>query len=77
MISTEEAIKMQGVEFTYIFEDGDSIPAYVKKFDPETGKLTCYSLEAETEEGGPLPQVKTRSLMVLFAYLLEQHWKRV
>jgi hypothetical protein len=51
MLTINEAIKMQGVEFTYFFEDGDSIPAYVKKFDPESGKLTCYSLEPKTKRG--------------------------
>ncbi len=50
MLTVEEAIKMQGVEFTYVFEDGDEIQAYVKKFDPEIG-LTCMSLEAETRDG--------------------------
>jgi len=47
MITVEEAKKMLGVEFTYIFEDGDTIPAYVKAFDPEIG-LSCMSLGLET-----------------------------
>ena len=49
-MNIEEAKKMQGVEFTYIFEDGDTIQAYVKKFDPEVG-LTCLSLATETKQG--------------------------
>lgn len=51
MLTINEAIKMQGVEFTYFFEDGDSISAYIKKFDPESGRLTCYSLEPKTKDG--------------------------
>jgi len=46
----EEAKKMQGIEFTYVFGDGDTVPSYVKKFDPEVG-LTCLSLDTETKNG--------------------------
>ena len=46
----EEAKKMEGTEFIYEFPCGDTIPAYVKKFDPKIG-LTCLSLTSETEEG--------------------------
>ena len=46
----EEAKAMQGTEFIYVYADGDEIPAFVKKFDPEVG-LTCMSLEAETRDG--------------------------
>lgn len=46
----EHAKKMLGTEFVYHFEDGDTIKAYVKAFDPEIG-LTCYSLEMFTDEG--------------------------
>jgi hypothetical protein len=49
-MNIEEAKAMEGVEFDYIFEDGDTIRAYVKKFDPEIG-LTCLSLETETKLG--------------------------
>jgi len=46
----EEAKKMEGTEFTYIFEDGDTIQAYVKKFDQKVG-LTCLSLTTQTKDG--------------------------
>ena len=41
---------MVGTEFTYVYPNGDSIQAYVKKFDPEIG-LTCMSLETESAWG--------------------------
>jgi len=41
---------LEGTEFTYIFEDGDTIRAYVKKANPEIG-VTCMSLETETTMG--------------------------
>jgi hypothetical protein len=46
----EEAKKMEGTEFTYEFEDGDTIRAYVKKFDPDRG-LSCWSFSLETDGG--------------------------
>ncbi|KKS16773.1 MAG: hypothetical protein UU74_C0033G0005 [Candidatus Woesebacteria bacterium GW2011_GWA1_41_7] len=49
-MTPEEMKLMIGTEFTYIFEDGDSIPAYIKAFDPEIG-LTCMTLDTETKEG--------------------------
>ena len=49
-MNIEEAKKMEGTEFIYQFSDGDTIPAYVKKFDPEIG-LTCFSLQTETVKG--------------------------
>lgn len=50
MLTIEEAKKMEGTEFIYQFEDGDTIRAFVKKFDAEKG-LTCMSLETKTERG--------------------------
>ena len=49
-MKVEEARKMEGTEYIYYYSDGDSIPAYVKKFDPKVG-LTCYTLEAKTKRG--------------------------
>jgi len=46
----EEAKKMEGAEFTYKFEDGDTIRAYVKKFDPDKG-LSCWSFSLKTDGG--------------------------
>lgn len=50
----EEAKKMVGTEFIYLYIDGDSILAYVKKFDPEIG-LTCMTLETKTRRDGRKP----------------------
>lgn len=56
-MTIEEAKKMLGVEFTYIFPSGDTIKAYVKAFDPEVG-FSCYSLETESLNGwAPEPWV--------------------
>jgi hypothetical protein len=49
-MTPEEAKAMVGTEFTYGYSDGDTIQAYVKKFDPEIG-LTCISLETESKDG--------------------------
>ena len=49
-MNIQEAKAMEGTEFTFIFEDGDTVRAYVKKFDHEVG-LSCYSLETETVMG--------------------------
>lgn len=46
----KEAIAMQGTEFTYQFLDGDTIQAYVRKFDPKVG-LSCWSFGLVTERG--------------------------
>lgn len=50
MMTIEEAKKMVGTEFTYIYSDGDSVRAYVKAFDPEIG-LTCVTLDTVTARG--------------------------
>ena len=50
MLTVEEAMKMVGTEFDYIYEDGDTVRSYVKKFDPEIG-LTCLTLETESLRG--------------------------
>lgn len=42
---------MEGVGFTYVFQDGSSMPAYVKRFDIETGKLSCWSFSLTTDDG--------------------------
>jgi len=47
----EEAKAMEGVEFIYEYSDGDTVPAFVKKFDPEVG-LSCLSLATETTRDG-------------------------
>jgi len=40
-MTPEEAKQMQGVEFTYVFPSGDSMPAYVKWVDVESGRMTA------------------------------------
>jgi len=45
-----EAMGMEGTEFDYEFEDGDTIRAYIKKFSPLVG-CTCFTLEPETKSG--------------------------
>lgn len=49
-MTPEEIKAMRGTEFTYVFDDGDTIRAFVKEYDPEVG-LTLSSLEAETVNG--------------------------
>jgi hypothetical protein len=49
-VTVEEAKGMLGEEFTYTYEDGDTIRAYIKAFDEKIG-WTCYSLESETKDG--------------------------
>jgi hypothetical protein len=67
MLTIEEAKKMIGTEFDYIFEDGDSIRAYVKKFDPEIG-LTCMSLDIVTEKGWKNPNSEKDGTMCVIAF---------
>lgn len=51
MLSVDEAVKMQGEEFLYIFKDRkDTINAYVKKFDPKKG-FSCWSFGLITDKG--------------------------
>jgi hypothetical protein len=50
-MNLEEMKAMEGVEFTYVFEDGSSMPAYVKRFDIKTGKLSCWSFSLTTDSG--------------------------
>jgi len=49
-LTVEEAIKMQGTEFIYEFLNGDTMPAYIKKFDPKVG-LSCWSFGFVTKQG--------------------------
>lgn len=55
MLTVEEAIKMRGTEFIYVFEDGDVIGAYVKEFTPEVG-LSCHALSDITNKGYTFPE---------------------
>jgi len=53
-MTPEEAKKMEGTEFDFVYEDGDSIRAFVKKFDPEIG-LTCMTLSTKSNRDGYYP----------------------
>ena len=50
MITIEEAVKMQGTEFIYEFVNGNTIEAFVKKFDPKRG-FSCWSFDLITDQG--------------------------
>lgn len=50
MLTIEEAKALVGTEFTYFMQEGVSVPAFVKKFDPEIG-FTCISLDTEFSNG--------------------------
>jgi hypothetical protein len=50
-MNLQEMKAMEGVEFIYVFQDKDSIPVYIKKFDTETGKLSCWSFSLTTDNG--------------------------
>jgi hypothetical protein len=50
-MTPEEAKQMEGTEFTYVFEDGDTIQAYVKKVDPEKFMFSCWSFGLVTDQG--------------------------
>lgn len=53
-VTIDEAIAMRGTEFIFMFNDGDTIKAYVKAFDPNVG-LSCFTLEDETAAGHEMP----------------------
>lgn len=49
-MTLKEMKAMEGVEFTYIYSNGDTIPAYIKKFDPKIG-LSAFTLATKTRDG--------------------------
>lgn len=49
-LTCEEVRAMRGVEFTYIFSDGDTIPAFVAEVQMGRG-LTCKALCPKTKNG--------------------------
>lgn len=50
MLSIKEALQMPGTPFIMVFSAGDTMEAYVKKFDPKDG-LSCWSLGLVTSDG--------------------------
>lgn len=50
-MTPEEIMSFQGVEFTYVFEDGDTMPAYIKKIDLNRNIMSCWSFSLVTDQG--------------------------
>jgi len=50
-MTTEEIMSFQGHEFTYVFEDDDTMPAYIKKIDLAEELLTYWSFSLVTDTG--------------------------
>ena len=50
-MTTEEIMSFQGHEFIYFFEDGDTMPAYIKKIDLDKKIMTCWSFSLVTDNG--------------------------
>lgn len=51
-LTIEEAQKMEGTEFTYVFDTEDSVQAFVKKIDLDKNpRLTCVSLDTQSKAG--------------------------
>jgi hypothetical protein len=50
-MTPEEMKAMEGTEFLYCFESGRTMKSYVKKVDPETGMLSCWSFSLTTDCG--------------------------
>lgn len=46
--TNEEAKALRGTEFTYVFEDGDTVQAFIAQVDLEVG-LTCKALTRLTD----------------------------
>jgi len=50
-MTAEEIMSFQGYEFTYVFKDGDTMPAYIKKIDLYEELITCWSFSLVTANG--------------------------
>ena len=50
-MTDKEMLAMQGTEFIYEFDCGDTMPAYIKKIDPSKGMMSCWSFSFITEGG--------------------------
>jgi len=48
-MTAEEIMSFQGHEFTYVFEDEDTMTAYIKKIDLEEELLTYWSFSLVTD----------------------------
>jgi len=47
----EEIMSFQGHEFTYVFKNGDTIPAYIKKIDLDKNLISGWSFSLVTDNG--------------------------
>ena len=77
-MNDQEVRAMVGTEFIYEFDDGDTIPAYIKACDPQVG-LTCYSLEPKTTRDGwrdPHPDNSDGTFCVTVFNLKLHPWTR-
>lgn len=54
-MTDKEILSMQGTEFIYEFNDGDTIPAYIKKIDIKNYKISCWSFTLTTDQGYKIP----------------------
>jgi len=50
-MTIEEIISFQGHEFTYVFEDEDTMSAYIKKIDLDKKIMTYWSFSLVTDNG--------------------------
>jgi len=50
-MTSEEIMSFQGHEFTYFFEDEDTMPAYIKKIDLKKNQMSCWSFSLVTDNG--------------------------
>jgi hypothetical protein len=71
-MTREEMMGMAGVEFDYIFEDGDKIRSYVKLVDVDNCRLSLWSLGLVTEAGfefkpSNVEETEEQALCVAFA----------
>ena len=48
-MTTEEIMSFQGHEFTYVFPDKDTMPAYIKKIDIENKLMSWWGFSLITD----------------------------
>ena len=50
-LTKKEILSFQGHEFTYVFENGDTMPAYIKKIDLKSNLCSYWSFSLTTNNG--------------------------
>lgn len=74
-MTKKEAKAMEGTEFIYEFEDGDTMSAYVKKVDVKTGQMSCWSFSLTTDQGYEFePQNKDEEAEGACCVLVGRDW---